>query len=207
MASITHISQLNPDANYTYADYLTWKLEHAVEIIKGKVLKMSPAPKTRHQRISRNLNSFFLTFFQKHSCEYFYAPFDVRLYDRKKSVKANKDIHTVVQPDLCIICDKSKIDENGCLGAPDLIVEILSKGNSRKEMKIKYELYEESGVREYWIADPDHQTVHVFSLDENFKYKLSKIYMREDMLHSVIFTDMQIDLQQVFPEEEEEESF
>ena len=134
--------------------------------------------------------------------EFFAAPFDVRLFDKNKSAKTNKDVFTVVQPDLCIICDKNKIDELGCNGAPDLIVEILPEGNSKKEMRVKYDLYEESGVREYWIADPERQTVHVFAYDSNEKYQLSKIYLREDILTSVIFTDMNIDLQQVFPEEE-----
>jgi len=202
MATITNISQLNPDAKYSYADYLTWRFENAVELIKGKIWRLSPAPRTRHQRISRNLNESFLYFFKNHNCEFFYAPFDVRLYDKKKSTHANKDIFTVVQPDLCIICDKEKIDEHGCIGAPDLIVEILSPGNSKKEMRIKYNLYEESGVREYWIADPEHQTVHVFAVDEHEKYQLSKIYLREDVLQSVIFSDLKIDLQEVFPEEE-----
>ncbi|MBN2663703.1 MAG: Uma2 family endonuclease [Bacteroidales bacterium] len=201
MATITDISELNPNGVYSYADYLTWRFEQVVEIIKGKIWKMSPAPKTGHQRISFKLSGIFYNNTNLKSCDAFAAPFDVRLYNKKKSSKANKDIFSVVQPDLCIICDKEKIDELGCLGAPDLIVEILSRGNSKKEMRVKYDLYEESGVREYWIADPEHQTVHVFALDVDEKYQLSKIYLREDVLQSVIFKDMKIDLQEVFPEE------
>lgn len=202
MATITDISQLNPNTVYSYADYLKWRFEQTVELIKGKVWHMSPAPKTNHQRISRNFTESFIYKLKKADCEFFTAPFDVRLFDKTKSAKTNKDVFTVVQPDLCIICDKNKIDELGCNGAPDLIVEILSKGNSKKEMRIKFDLYEESGVREYWVADPERQTVHVFAYDSNEKYQLSKIYLREDILTSVIFTDMNIDLQQVFPEEE-----
>ncbi len=123
------------------------------------------------------------------------------MFDKKKSGKANKDIFTVVQPDLCIICDKEKIDEHGCLGAPGLIVEILSRGNSKKEMRVKFDLYEASGVKEYWIADPEHQTVHVFAMNEQEKYELSKIYIREDVLQSVIFSDLKINLLEFFPEE------
>lgn len=204
MTTITDISQLNLNKIYTYADYLTWRFEQTVELIKGKVCKMSPAPKTNHQRISRNLNEFFINYFRKHECEFFYAPFDVRLPDKQKSATANKDIHTVVQPNLCIICDKNKIDQLGCIGAPDLIVEILAKGNSKKEIRVKYNLYQESGVREYWIADPEYQTVHVFYADKNEKYQLSKIYLNDETLQSVIFPDLKVELQQVFPEQEEE---
>ena len=148
-----------------------------------------------------NISGMLFHYFRKHKCNLFAAPFDVRLYDKKKSAKANKDIFTVVQPDLCIICDNEKIDELGCIGAPDLIIEILSPGNSKKEMRTKYNLYEELGVREYWIADPDHQTVHLFFMNEKEEYQLDKIYLREDMLASVIFSDLKIDLQEVFPEE------
>jgi Uma2 family endonuclease len=201
MAVITDISQLDPGKDYTYADYLTWKFDEAVELIKGKILKMSPAPRTRHQRILRNLNILFNSVMNFEQCEYFIAPFDVRLYDKTKSQKARKEIHTVVQPDLCIICDQNKIDEYGCIGAPDLIVEILSPGNSTKEMRTKFNLYEESGVREYWVADPEHQTIHLFYADEQDKYQLSKIYVYEDILQSVIFPELTVDLKDVFPEE------
>ncbi len=201
MAVITDISQLDPDKHYTYADYLTWKFDETVELIKGKILKMSPAPRTRHQRISWKLTFFIESILQKTKCNAFAAPFDVRLYDKTKSQKARKEIHTVVQPDLCIICDQNKIDEYGCMGAPDLIVEILSPGNSTKEMRTKFNLYEESGVKEYWIVDPEHQTVHLFYADEQDKYQLSKIYLYEDILQSVIFPELKINLKEVFPEE------
>lgn len=202
MTTITDISQLDLNKVYSYADYLTWRFEQTVELIKGKVWRMSPAPKTKHQRISFVISGMFFNYLKSQPCNAFAAPFDVRLYNKQESINANKDILTVVQPDLCIICDNSKIDELGCNGAPDLIVEILSKGNSKKEMRVKYDLYEESGVREYWIADPERQTVHVFVLNEDEKYQLLKIFLRDDILSSDILPDMKIDLQQVFPEEE-----
>lgn len=202
MSPITDISQLDTDKTYSYADYLTWRFEQTVELIKGKIWKMSPAPRTNHQRISWNLSIQIGKFLQKNNCEAFAAPFDVRLYDRKKSAKADKEIFTVVQPDLCIICDKEKIDEKGCNGAPELIVEILSKGNSKKEMRIKYDLYQEAGVEEYWIVSPVHLTVHLFVLDKNKKYRLEKIYVSDDTLQSVLLPNLEIDLQKIFPEEE-----
>jgi len=195
---ITDISQLDLNKTYSYADYLTWQFEQYVELIKGKIWKMSPAPRSMHQRVSWKIASKIDRYIDNKNCEAFAAPFDVRLYDKKRSEKASKDIFTVVQPDLCVICDNSKIDDFGCLGAPDLIVEILSPGNSKKEMRVKYELYEESGVREYWVADPERQTVQVFTLNENDKFETKKIFVSDDVMHSFIFEDLQIDLNQVF---------
>ncbi|MEX0882546.1 MAG: Uma2 family endonuclease, partial [Cyclobacteriaceae bacterium] len=137
--------------HYSYADYLTWELEEMVELIKGKVFKAAAAPRRMHQKISVMISTKLYNYLENDSCEVYNAPFDVRLpYTSKK----NEDIFTVVQPDICVICDKAKLDEMGCIGAPDLIVEILSPGNNKKELKNKYEVYEESGVKEYWVIQP-----------------------------------------------------
>jgi len=93
----------------------------------------------------------------------FSIPFDVRLLDKNKSSIANKDVYTVVQP---VICDQNKLDEKGCIGAPDLIIEILSPGNSKKENIFKYDLYEEAGVKEYWIVFPSELVLQQFVLNE-----------------------------------------
>ncbi|MFT6205807.1 MAG: Uma2 family endonuclease [Spirosomataceae bacterium] len=106
---------------------------------------MSPAPASRHQRISWNISFELGKFLDNSPCEVFYAPFDVHL----ERTKNDEQIQTVVQPDICVICDISKIDEKGCSGAPEVVVEILSPENSKREMKAKYELYEEAGVLEY----------------------------------------------------------
>ncbi|WP_042344549.1 Uma2 family endonuclease, partial [Capnocytophaga canis] len=152
MKNVLNINQLDVENGvYTYADYLLWKFEERVELLKGKIFKMSPAPSLKHQKISMNLSGLLWQFLRGKKCQLFSAPFDVRL--PKKEEKGD-NIHTVVQPDLCIICDESKLDERGCIGAPDLIIEILSPGNSKKEMKNKFELYQESGVEEYWIVNP-----------------------------------------------------
>src|SRR5215217_1614082 len=150
-ATITDINQLDLEGTYTYADYLLWRFEERLELIKGKIFKMSPAPNRRHQTILGHLHLPIGSFFKNHYCQVFLAPFDVRLPKKNQNTSDGK-IYTVVQPDLCIICDESKLDDRGCLGAPDLIVEILSPGNSRKEMDNKFELYEECGVREYWLV-------------------------------------------------------
>ncbi len=139
--AVTSLSQLDFNKVYSYADYLKWQFEERLELIKGKIFAMSPAPSTRHQKISGNCVHFISNYFHKHKCSYFHAPFDVRLIDKTKSCKADKDVYTVVQPDLCIICDNNKIDEKGCIGAPDLIIEIVS-GKSKREVKEKFALYE-----------------------------------------------------------------
>lgn len=201
MAVITHLSQLDLNGDYTYADYLSWRLEETIELIKGKISLMSPAPSLDHQRISTRLTGILYPNFKKPPCQLFAAPFDVRLYDRRKSVVASQEIYTVVQPDLCVICDTEKLDQRGCLGAPDWIIEILSKGNSKKEMQTKYQLYRESGVKEYWIVYPFEQAVHQFVLDEvQDKYQLINMYSGEDKAMPQLFPDLEIDLQEVFAE-------
>ena len=192
---ITEINQLDADATYTYADYLLWRIEERLELIKGKIFKMSPAPSLRHQQISGRLHLEVGQFFKDHHCQIFYAPFDVRL-PKRNLTPSDKSIYTVVQPDLCIICDESKLDERGCLGAPDLIVEILSPGNSKKEMREKFDLYEESGVREYWLVEPAENAVFIYTLNESGTY----IGLRPaiDILRSVIFPDLEIDLETIF---------
>ncbi len=201
MAKITQLSQLDLNASYTYADYLTWQLDKTVELIKGKIMLMSPAPNVKHQSVSWQLSGLLFHYFKKKNCHAFAAPFDVRLYDHHKSIKADKDIHTVIQPDLCVICDTDKLTEQGCLGAPDLVIEILSKGNSKKEMQTKYELYQESGVIEYWIVYPYEQALHQFVLDTKInKYQLMAMYAEEDIATSHVFPDLNIDLKEVFAE-------
>ncbi len=198
MENIVSLSQLDVvNGVYTYADYLTWKFEQTVELIKGKIMPMA-APSRRHQGISMVLSVMVYTALKGHKCKAYAAPFDVRLYDRVKSENANKDVYSVIQPDLCIICDLEKLDEKGCLGAPDLIIEILSPGNSSKEMKTKKMLYEESGVKEYLIFDPEHENVFQFYLNEKGFYDIEKIYVDDEILTSIVFPDLSIDLTEIF---------
>jgi len=192
---VTDINKLDPNGTYTYADYLLWQFQERVELIKGKIFEMSPAPSTRHQKISGNLYLEIRTFFKNHYCQAFFAPFDVRLPKKGQSVTDQK-IYTVVQPDLCIICDESKLDDRGCLGAPDLIVEILSPGNSKVEMYNKFELYEESGVREYWLVEPSQNAVLVYVLDDDKKY--IGLPPSINVLKSTIFPELEIDLKEIF---------
>ncbi|MBK9017510.1 MAG: Uma2 family endonuclease [Saprospiraceae bacterium] len=198
MKDIVSLDQLDlVNGVYSYADYLTWKFEQAVELIHGKIMKMA-APNTKHQRISWQLALSLGNHFKQHDCQAFAAPFDVRLHDKRKSAKVNKNVLTVVQPDICIICDLKKLDEKGCLGAPDLVIEILSPGNSTKEMKTKKLLYEENEIREYWIFDPERETVHQFHLTESGVYSPASIYVKDETLDCVIFPDLKISLEEIF---------
>jgi Uma2 family endonuclease len=193
---IMDINELDLNKTYSYADYLTWQFQEKLELIKGKIFKMSPAPSTNHQRISRKLTGIMLSAFKNHSCELFVAPFDVRLIDKKKST-LDKEIFTVVQPDLCVICDETKIDERGAIGAPDLVIEILSPGNSNKEMKYKFDLYEEAGVQEYWMVNPADKTLFIYVLKENQFIGMHPL-IEEDLIQSKLFPDLDFQLAEIF---------
>jgi len=196
---VTDFNQLDLTKQYTYADYLTWTFDDRVELFKGWVKKMSPAPNMSHQRISWNLSGELAYYLKANSCAAFSAPFDVRLIGKSKSKKAkdNHAVYTVVQPDICIICDQSKLDERGCIGAPDWIIEIVSPGNTKKEIDDKYFLYEENGVREYWIIQLTDETLTVFDL-KNAKYQFRKIYNNVDKAPVGIFPGFEVDLVEVF---------
>ena len=190
---ITSIDQLDlVNGIYTYADYLMWKIKDRVEILKGKIFKMSPAPAISHQSISFNLSGLFFMYFHNKPCKVFASPFDV--------VFKNKDgkEDTVVQPDLCVVCDPEKLaDGKRCQGAPDLIIEILSPGNSKKELKNKYELYQEAGVREYWVVRPDYKEITQFVLENN-KYRTLPPVVEGSIIHSAIFPDLSLQTEDIF---------
>lgn len=193
---ITNISQIDLDGTYNYADYLKWQFKERIELIMGKVFKMSPAPAMKHQRIAFRLTMHMGNYFEKHRCQVFFAPFDVRLIHKNK--KTNADIQTVVQPDICIICDESKLDERGCLGSPDLVVEILSPGNTKKEMRDKFQVYESSGVREYWLVEPKDCCVFIYTLNQEGIYIGHRPMTDDEIMHSHIFPELKIDLAKIF---------
>ena len=144
---VARFEDLDLTRQYTYADYLTWTFADRVELLRGWIARMSPAPNRFHQQVQQNLNFALARHLQGQKCKLYPTPFDV-------SLPRTAGGETVVQPDLCVICDLAKLTEQGCTGAPDLIIEILSPGNSKREVRDKYALYEESGVREYWLVDP-----------------------------------------------------
>ena len=191
---ITDISQLDPNGTYTYADYLKWQFDESVELIRGKLYQMSPAPKRKHADASVNLEYALLQYFDGKTCKVYDAPFDVRLpvQNRKKP----DQIYTVVQPDLFVVCDLSKLDDDGCLGAPDWIIEIISPRTAKRDFNEKYNLYEEAGVREYWIVQPKDSAVNVYILEDG-KYALVDIYESGD-IPSCIFPELTISHERIF---------
>lgn len=197
---ITNIDQLDLKKRYTYADYLTWQFREMVELIRGKVVQMSPAPSAAHQRISGSLNRIISTFLLGKPCEVFAAPFDVRL-PLPPGKQTDDKVDTVVQPDLSIICDPAKIDDRGCNGAPDWIIEILSQSTSQVDLTDKFEVYQYAGVREYWIIHPYECTVLTYRLNAAGKYEPVRInpFVKGEELSVGIFPDFSIHLDEVFP--------
>lgn len=196
---IVLVEKPNPSLEYSYADYLKWKFEERVELIKGKIMKMT-APNRKDQDVSGNLFFSIKQLLHQKKCKVYTAPFDVRLPLTNKST--NEEIITVVQPDICIICDTSKLDDKGCIGAPDLVIEILSPGNSKKEIRLKYEVYEEAGVKEYWIINPVEENVAVLVLSDDGKFDGAKLYATGDIIQSNAITGLAVNLSDIFQNNE-----
>jgi len=188
---------LDESMRYTYADYLTWFDDKRRELINGFIHLMS-APIRTHAEISAELITSIRTFINKRKgkCRAYHAPFDVRL--PKNNETAYDKIDTVVQPDICVICDLSKLDEKGCVGAPDLIVEVLSPSTFRKDRGYKFNLYELHGVREYWLVDPKEKTVNVFLLQPDGRYDSGTVYECNQKAPVRIFEGLEINLKKLF---------
>ncbi|HFC01138.1 MAG TPA: Uma2 family endonuclease [Phaeodactylibacter sp.] len=196
---ITDLNQLDLDKKYTYADYLTWQFDERVELIRGKIFKMSPAPNRFHQEISSELLFIIGNYLQKKSCRVYHAPFDVRLPLPPNKQKSTK-INTVVQPDICVICDLSKLDVQGCNGAPDWIIEILSPATSQKDLTEKFDIYQHAGVQEYWVVYPFEKIIAPYRLDKNGRYQLLRTnpFVIGEKIPVGVFSDFEIDLKKVF---------
>jgi Uma2 family endonuclease len=198
---------LQEKQHYTYADCLEWDDSFRAEIINGEVYasddgSASP-PLTIHQILLRNLTVKLANFLEGKPCQVFPAPFGVRLFP-----KDDLSDNTVLEPDLVVIWDPSKIDKRGCNGAPDLIIEILSPSNSRRDTLVKFNLYLDAGVREYWIVNPETQSVQVHILDQG-RYTTAAYGIcdpedpyREhtsDMAPVSVLPGLTIDLKTIFP--------
>jgi Uma2 family endonuclease len=180
---------------YTYADYLSWEIDHMVELIKGKVFRQAAAaPRRIHQELVLKIGSQLSGLLKGNKCKAYVAPFDVRLPVKSKK---HEDITTAVQHDICVVCDSEKLDDLGCVGAPDLIMEILSPSNNKKELQNKYEVYEESGVPEYWIIHPYEKTLLVYTLIKG-KYQPSRLFTLGDQVPSQCIEGFVLDLDEVF---------
>lgn len=180
---------------YTYADYLSWDDRERWEIINGEAFNMSPAPSTIHQLISMELAFQLKARFKDQSCRVIPGPFDVRL---PLGEEKEEDIENIVQPDISVICSGGKLDERGCLGAPDLVIEIISPSTYRKDRMEKFFLYEQVGVKEYWLVSPVDKIVEVFILGDDGKYGRPYIYCEKDTVPLRINKSIRIDLNPVF---------
>lgn len=192
MNPVLNFSDLDLTKQYSYSDYMLWQFQERVELIKGFILKMSPAPNRFHQTVSKNVSFEIVSFFKKHTCSVYVAPFDVRL-----PIKSKKKDSTVVQPDLCIVCDEAKLDDQGCNGAPDLIVEIISPNNRKHDLDTKFKLYQEAGVLEYWIIDPVERMVLVYALRDGV-YSGIKPQIEGDIIESPLFPDLKVAVDAIF---------
>ena len=182
------------DKIYTYSDYLKFEFDYMVELIRGRIYKMTPGPNLRHQSLSSNLFIQMASFFLDRSCRLFSAPTDVILPIENRR---NGNEHTVVQPDLCIFCDLSVLKERGAFGPPTLVIEILSPHTKKKDLQLKYDIYEEAGVQEYWIVMPKEELIEQFVLVES-KYDRKGTFTIEDRIKSVAVIGLEVELAAVF---------
>ncbi|HZE86188.1 MAG TPA: Uma2 family endonuclease [Puia sp.] len=189
------VEEPDPSVTYTYADYMSWKFKERLELFRGKIFKMG-APNTLHQVVGGILYNELYNYLKGKVCRAFVAPFDIRL--PMKNRKKDNEITTVVQPDVCVVCNTAKVDSRGVCGAPDLVIEILSPGNSKKELRDKYELYEEAGVREYWVINPTEENLVVFLLGQEGKFGAAKVYTGGDRLTAVTVPGFGIDVDEIF---------
>ena len=183
-------------ARYTFADVLTWEEDERIEIIEGEAVMLA-TPSVGHQRVSRELLRQLANYLEGKKCEVFAAPFGVRLFEQDGN--SPEDVDTMVEPDIAVICDKSKLDERGCKGAPDMVVELLSPSTRRHDRLVKLGLYQRAGVREYWIVSPEEKTVQVLLLEDG-KLLPHEDYGQDDVAKVNALDGCFIELAKVFAE-------
>lgn len=183
------------EKHFTYADYLTWPEGERVELVDGQIYAMTPAPNRIHQEILGRTFNIFSNYLKGRKCQAYIAPFDVRL---PKGNESDDRTSTVVQPDLSIICDPSKLDDQGCRGAPDLVAEIISPSTLKYDLTIKKRLYERSGVKEYWMVYPQEGIVMVYKLQENGLYDDGEAYGKNAVVPVGLFQGWELALSEIF---------
>ncbi len=184
------------DRRYTYRDYRGWPEDERWELIDGAAWNMSASPSVEHQRIVVRLVQRIETFLRNHPCEVLAAPVDV--FFPATAEQDENDVENVVQPDLMVICDDTKITSRGCWGPPEWVIEILSPHTSHRDMNDKLALYERHGVGEYWIVDPGNHYIHVYLLGENGRYPDPLVHIAPARVASSTCEGLTIDLQELF---------
>ncbi|MGB8194992.1 MAG: Uma2 family endonuclease [Chitinophagaceae bacterium] len=193
--SETMVEEPQSAYGFTYADYLSWTFKERLELIRGKIFKMS-APNRKHQDVLVKMSYELYGYLKGKKCRVYVAPFDVRL--PVKNRKNDNEVKTVVQPDLCVFCDPIKLDDRGACGAPDLVMEIISPSNPMHDIRTKFAVYEEAGVREYWIIHPIEEHITVYVLNESLRFEMQKIYRKGDTIESVTIQGFSLDITDTF---------
>ena len=193
----TPIAQEKAHEPYTYADYLKWDSPERYELIDGEAVLLA-APSTSHQLVSAELMRQLANFLEGKNCKAIAAPFDVRLFE--KEAGSPEDVDTVVQPDISVVCDKSKLDERGCKGAPEMVIEIISPGSLRHDRLVKFNLYQRAGVGEVWLVDPASCSVQVFLLEDGILL-LHEVYTRKDIAKVNSLAGCFIEVGKIFSQE------
>lgn len=183
-----------PDKRYTFADVLIWPEDAHIELIEGVPYQL-PRRSRIHQEICQKLGLSLWKYMEDKLGEVFFMPLSTRLFEKDGDTPEGVD--TYVEPDIIVICDPSKLDDIGCKGAPDLIIEILSPSSKRHDMVTKFNLYRRAGVREYWIVDPDGKTVQTYIL-ENGYYIAGDLASPGDKLPVNVLDGCVVDLAQLF---------
>lgn len=185
----------------TYKEYATWEEGKRCEVLDGKIISMAPSPIPEHQDIAAQLTTEFAIYLRGKTCRVYPAPIDVFLFEDVKKKWIDDSVKNWVIPDLVVVCDPDKIQRSKIIGAPDLIIEIISPGSAKIDRMDKRVAYQKAGVKEYWIVDPANQTIEVYVL-ENSSYSLDNIYTREDSISVGVLDDLIIDLSNIFPKRE-----
>ncbi|MEM9457088.1 MAG: Uma2 family endonuclease [Myxococcota bacterium] len=181
------------ELRFTYRDYCDWDDGQRWELIDGIARAMSPAPSMPHQSLVTALTAQLHAKLQGTPCKVLVAPLDVRLPEASEDDDA---VTTVVQPDILVVCDQSKLDDRGCRGAPDFVVEVLSRSTAAHDQIIKRDLYERHGVREYWLVHPIDQIVTVYRLGSNGRYERPLVQQTTGVLTVASAEGIEIDWEQ-----------
>ncbi|MCC3357879.1 Uma2 family endonuclease [Bacillus sp. REN16] len=181
----------NKANSYSISDWLNW--EGHWELINGKAYNMTPAPSWDHQFIVGEVHFMLRSYFGNKDCYVAVFPFDVFLSEEEDYENPSH----VLQPDISVICNKNQLSTKGCNGAPNLIIEVLSPSTAIKDRNEKFKIYQQFGVQEYWIIDPNYKLIEVYGLDKGY-FRIKEVYGQKDELKSFIFPNLKVKLETIF---------